>query len=75
MINEPEWVTRAADVHGWALGAAELGSRRGGAGQPGTTRPRPTPIVAQFPRWFTLTILHFAGIRLSWRSGRNASSG
>lgn len=59
--SEPEWVTRAADIHGWAWvrqnwqrAAAEPGSWYDAA--------KADAVVENFPRWFKLTILHFAGI-------------
>ena len=60
-IPEPEWVTRAADVHGWAW------VRRNwerAAATPGAwyDSGKAEAAVAQFPKYFTLTILHFAGV-------------
>jgi hypothetical protein len=58
---EPEWVTRAADEYGWPW------VRRNwerAAAVPGAwfDHAKADAAVAQFPKWFTLTILHFAGI-------------
>jgi phage terminase large subunit-like protein len=58
---EPEWVTRAADEKGW--GWVRKNWQRAAA-VPGAwfDAGKADAAVAQFPKWFSLTILHFAGV-------------
>jgi|SRR5579871_3012408 len=60
-LNEPAWVTRAADELGY-LWVRQNWQRA--AAVPGAwfDEAKADAVVAQFPKWFTLTILHFAGV-------------
>lgn len=61
VILEPEWVTRAADEYGYAW--VRLNWQRAAA-QPGFwyDAGKADAAVAFFPKFFKLTILHFAGV-------------
>jgi len=58
---EPEWVTRAAEEHGWDWVRKNW---QRAASVPGAwyDEGKANAAVAQFPLWFSLTILHFAGV-------------
>lgn len=60
-VAEPEWVTRAADEHGWKW--VRINWQRACA-QPGFwyDERKADGAVARFPKYFKLTILHFAGV-------------
>lgn len=58
---EPDWVTRAADRHGWRWVRQNW---QRAAAVPGAwfDTAKADAVVAHFPQWFSFTILQFAGV-------------